>query len=1549
MISESLPKILRPLGEGGMGEVFLAQTPEGQAVALKLLTQVQSEQIELFAKEAQLLIKLRHPAIAGIYGYQADSEIFFGKNRGPCFWMEYVEGQGLLQAARAAAPQKILAWLSEALEALQTLHSQNISHGDLSPSNVLVTAEGKLKLLDFGLAGEFGTGTAVTAGTLPYLAPERLKGHNLPASDLFALGTLFYEALAGKHPRADSRSLQEMIRAPAASLLATTPALERDFAVQARVIDRMIRIDLKERLGSAQEALDALRNAQSGAAAPRVSEYHSAKMFGAQAAFKKIDSALEGFPNRPVLLGLHGIGGVGKSRFLKEAALRCAVRGLNVEEVSAANFSDSLRKIATSLHPLPGAYFFRDLDQVPRDQLGALLRLKRGGIPKGIFVILAWNDDRLTEEGRRLLQGTLESVGGEEIPLKNLEAGEVREFVREALGETAAEDLTADLYRQSSGNPRMLLEILRLLRGRGAESQRHFSRAWKEELASLHSFEDILVERLAGLDREDREILLALAAAGEPVQVAQLRLLFQNWKELLARLASLEERDLLRQSGPEGEASLAQPALEPALLRRVSAKELREIHSRWRGTLPLDPIFDAQRLRHALALEDAPEIARLALSAVESLVRTGRRETALELAGRSQKFLQDPAELSRLLRAKTNLLTSLDRYAEAIECAEEVFRLAAPDEPFQLKSVKYWIVTGIAHLNLGRSEEAARRFRQCLEAAGNSEELEVQQYRVRAHALLGNYEWEAGHPEAAKQQLETGLSLPAAQGRRRAELCRNLAAVLAKQGNAGRSRELLEEAKGLYRAANYFSGEFATWLEEGNLSLAGNDPDHAGAAYRKAEQLAQDQGDDLFLARVWNNLAVLARRRGNFAEALENFAKAYEVFHAFANFEDLAEHLVQYVAAEYAVGRFPRAETLVTELRSVADRLLDPKPRLEAVDRYGRWLRLGETFAADASAWDLEAVLQNLEHRGDDPERIRQQLRTLHDRLPVALQVSFVDRYDWKRWIENKIAAAPPLIPKGRPAMQILESLALISRELLLEDDMDRVLKNLMDAAMRLSGAENGFLVLRSEDSEGPIPGFSVVVARNVAKEALESKEFAFSLSAIRQAMESGQPVVTDNALQDPRFSQAKSVQLHELKSILALPVNGRRGILGVFYLDHRFEAALFDEEQLKALRAFADQAALALQKAQMIEDLKKANAHLTGQVEEQSDQLHRMQMELAESRLKLKYEYSEIVGRSPKMVEVLSLVDKITDSRISVWVFGESGTGKESIARALHFNSGRAKQPFVAENCSALPETLMESELFGHKRGAFTHADKDKKGILEYAHRGTIFLDEIADLSLNLQAKLLRFLQEGEIRPLGSNEVVKVDVRVVSASNKDLQEMVEQGKFREDLYFRLNGVTIHLPPLRDRMEDLPLLVDHFLKKLSATEGKEPARLSMEVLRQFMNYPWPGNIRELQNTLETASLFAENGMIGLKALAFKPILLGKKKAMKNLMMKTVAKEAMDPELEKILLSIRDNGYHKGNAAKAMGISRRNLYTKLEKFGVPVELKDLKAYIDDKFV
>jgi transcriptional regulator with GAF, ATPase, and Fis domain len=337
--------------------------------------------------------------------------------------------------------------------------------------------------------------------------------------------------------------------------------------------------------------------------------------------------------------------------------------------------------------------------------------------------------------------------------------------------------------------------------------------------------------------------------------------------------------------------------------------------------------------------------------------------------------------------------------------------------------------------------------------------------------------------------------------------------------------------------------------------------------------------------------------------------------------------------------------------------------------------------------------------------------------------------------------------------MDALQKLTSITKEILSSTNFDQVLARLMDAAMELSNAERGFLIIRSETSSGPFPGFEVKVARNVVKELLDSQDFTMSLSAVREAMKSGDAVVTDNALQDQRFEEAKSVHQLELKSILALPLKGTKGILGALYLDHRYETNIFRGTDLNLLQMFADQASLALQKAQMIEELQRANQNLSQMVETQVFEISSLKREVEDQRAKLTHEDKENIGQAPPMLEVLSLVDRITETKVPVWIYGESGTGKEMIARALHFNSSRAKQPFVSENCSALPETLLESELFGHKKGAFTHADRDKKGLIEYANLGTIFLDEIADMSGAMQAKLLRFLQEGEIRPLGSNE----------------------------------------------------------------------------------------------------------------------------------------------------------------------------------------------------
>ena len=247
---------------------------------------------------------------------------------------------------------------------------------------------------------------------------------------------------------------------------------------------------------------------------------------------------------------------------------------------------------------------------------------------------------------------------------------------------------------------------------------------------------------------------------------------------------------------------------------------------------------------------------------------------------------------------------------------------------------------------------------------------------------------------------------------------------------------------------------------------------------------------------------------------------------------------------------------------------------------------------------------------------------------------------------------------------------------------------------------------------------------------------------------------------------------------------------------------------------------------------------------------------------------YPGIIGDSPAMMQVFALLDRVAPASVPVLIQGESGTGKELIARAIHHNSPRKDREYVAENCAAIPETLLESELFGYRKGAFTGADRNKRGLFEIAEGGTIFLDEIGDMSINMQKKLLRTLQDGEIRPVGCNEVIHVDVRLVSASNKNLRKLVEEKSFREDLFFRLNTITVVLPPLRERTEDISALSAYFLTRVGKELNTDPARLSEEALDALKRYRWPGNVRELENEMRRClALKGDGDEIGLDDLS----------------------------------------------------------------------------------
>ncbi len=314
--------------------------------------------------------------------------------------------------------------------------------------------------------------------------------------------------------------------------------------------------------------------------------------------------------------------------------------------------------------------------------------------------------------------------------------------------------------------------------------------------------------------------------------------------------------------------------------------------------------------------------------------------------------------------------------------------------------------------------------------------------------------------------------------------------------------------------------------------------------------------------------------------------------------------------------------------------------------------------------------------------------------------------------------------------------------------------------------------------------------------------------------------------------------------------------------------------------------------------------------------------------QLKERYSFKDIIGKSRQMQDIFTLIRTVSKSNSNVLITGESGTGKELVARAIHYESNRSKGPFVPIDCAAIPEELLESELFGHEKGAFTGAYEQKVGQIELANTGTIFLDEIGELSLNIQKKFLRFLQEREILRVGGKSRIKVDVRIIAATNRDLETEVKKGNFREDLFYRINVVTINIPPLRERRDDIPLLAQNFLTKFNKTNDKAITGLDSDVMKAFMEYDWPGNVRELENAIERAVVLCPTDTISLKYL---PKAIRLIHTEENHKVETF--DLMETEKRLLLKALEKTSWNQTKAAEILGISRKQLRTKMKHHGL----------------
>ncbi|MAG55538.1 MAG: hypothetical protein CMJ83_04530 [Planctomycetes bacterium] len=512
-----------------------------------------------------------------------------------------------------------------------------------------------------------------------------------------------------------------------------------------------------------------------------------------------------------------------------------------------------------------------------------------------------------------------------------------------------------------------------------------------------------------------------------------------------------------------------------------------------------------------------------------------------------------------------------------------------------------------------------------------------------------------------------------------------------------------------------------------------------------------------------------------------------------------------------------------------------------------------------------------------------------------------------------------------------LQCVAEVTNALNANPDASDLLDRIIDAAVELTGSERGFLILSGKE------GMEFAAARNIEQQDLSKPEFEVSWSIAIQVGTRGESVLAVNAAEDPRFSKLESVESLGLLSVLCVPVKGSGRITGVIYVDNRLHLGAFSPDDQAVLGILADQAGIALANRTLMNDLvskrnevEELNKKLQSEVERQGSELSRIKSAMTPGGDDPYVGYRALLGGSARMDELRHLLQKVSATDFPVLVQGESGTGKELVARCIHANSGRQKEPFISINCAAIPETLLESELFGHTRGAFTGADRAKQGLFEAADGGTLFLDEVSEMSPAMQSRLLRVLQEGEVRPVGGKEPIQVDVRVVAASNRDLAGMVSTGEFREDLYYRLRVLPVTVPPLRERREDIPDLMTHFFRKHVTPEA--PPKVDPEALDVLCSYAWPGNVRELENEVKRLSVLAGpvvvRTSISRNILEAGEMLVGKDSDFEDLNGLIEAIETR--EIRKALGKAKGN---KTKAASLLGITRFTLQRKLDKYGV----------------
>jgi serine/threonine-protein kinase PknK len=1516
---------LRRLGAGGGGEVWAVRDRvSARVLALKVLSRDAGEpEIDALVQEAV--------ALSGLEGLGVPRVIAFGALRDGRRYMvrELVDGRSLddvlqNEAGRdraddgkgdpgngdeGAPNEGWIAPIASACDQLTVVHRSGLLHGDVKPANIIVGAGGRGTLVDLGLAAPWREGGAVARGLTPkYAAPELFTGDPLTVrAEVYALGATLSEALAR---RGDELAYGARI-------------------ALAKVAARATEVSAEDRWPSVDELGSALRSA-AGLGPGATTEEPPWPVLGLEALSHALLSRVEALPPGGAF-AVEGPRGSGRTTLARRLAWTLGIGGCEVALVD--------------------------------EPASIELELAQQG-PGSALTVIVDDGDALGEEARAPLTRAVAAGArlvwvGHHVPSGMADAGNVgAAFVVPPLGPHAAAELVqrsvpslpdalrAYLMERVGGRPGALRAAVRRLAGRAVVS------------------------------REDVDAALGPTgpASTAPSSVGRAEMLDAVERALEMGRFDDASRDLDDLGAERSEAERVRVALgraRIALGRGDTSRAVTELAAVETPALagPSRRVWQAVRTRAHLRAGEYAEAAGLALAVIDAGAADALAADALSARGVALAFTGEDA----LARA-------------ALEQAVRVAR--ATGEP-RVEAVALGSAA-IAHQRAGRADDARTAYEASLAAAEMaSDAATVASTRLNLAGLAqaeGDLAQALVHLEAA-----VDMGRRAGSGAAVTQALLNLANLDLYLGRwarargsmdllAGRGEELSPAAR-----AQLLGLEAEHAARTGNLARAAQLYEETARSWK-----AQGRGHDAAESRLEGLLTrahahthtrtntPTRETRATGGDDASAMAQQLAEVTGGAGLAGLGEHAA---LAELARGAIAHVAGDEDSARRALDAAIDLARK--AGRREWAWqaldarARLAVTQGSFATARrDTEAALAMLEETAaklprdlrevfwDDPRR--RALRQSHTATVVS--PSLLPSLTSSPGSSRRSAGSTSIFTGPRLAEDRLARILEITRELATEHDVPRLLQRVTDHAVALLGAERGSIVLMGERGE-----LEAHAAR--IRSGHDEPHARFSRSVADRVVESGEPVVTMSARDDARLAEAVSVHQLMIQSIACVPIRGAPPLgrtIGALYVETRVRPGVRFEQELPTLCAFADQAAIAIENARLLAEnreradaLARANVDLAAARDELARLLGKRTEQLAEARRDLKqvraelrshFGYAGLVGTSGVMRRLYALIERVKDTDIPVLVTGESGTGKEMVARAVHNAGPRGRKAFTGVNCGAIPANLLESELFGSVRGAFTGADRDRPGLFQEADGGTLLLDEIGEMPQKMQAGLLRALQEKTVRPVGGTQEQPIDVRVIAATNRDLGQMVAAGTFREDLFYRLHVVEMRVPPLRERVDDIPPLIDHFLSLFAARYRRDRKTIARDALRKLCAYPWPGNVRQLEHVLLSAWLMSDKSEIAAEdvelpapihvgplsvpgARAPSPgdprarIPLASARPSAGTSRAASQAEFKAAERERVLGALTACNWNRLAAAKMIGVPRRTFYRRLKEFGI----------------